>query len=97
MIPNSTGSSTGSRSGCRPRPGSLVDLTVETERPTTKEEVKNAAFAAAAGEGSLRGILDYSEDPIVSSDIVKSPYSSIFDAALTTGHRRHAGEGRVLV
>ena len=63
--------------------GSLVDLTVETERPTTKEEV-NAAFAAAAGEGSLRGILDYSEDPIVSSDIVKSPYSSIFDAALTT-------------
>ena len=63
--------------------GSLVDLTVETERPTTKEEV-NAAFAAAAGEGPLRGILEYSEDPIVSSDIVKSPYSSIFDAALTS-------------
>ena len=63
--------------------GSLVDLTVETERPTTKEEV-NAAFAAAAGEGPLRGILDYTEDPIVSSDIVKSPYSSIFDAGLTS-------------
>ena len=63
--------------------GSLVDLTVETERPTTKEKV-NAAFAAAASEGRLRGILEYTEDPIVSSDIVKSPYSSIFDASLTT-------------
>ena len=63
--------------------GSLVDLTVETERPTTKEKV-NAAFAAAASEGPLRGILEYTEDPIVSSDIVKSPYSSIFDASLTT-------------
>ena len=63
--------------------GSLVDLTVETERPTTKEEV-NAAFAAAAEEGPLMGILDYTEDPIVSSDIVKSTYSSIFDAGLTS-------------
>ncbi len=63
--------------------GSLVDLTVETVRPTSKEEV-NAAFAAAAGEGPLRGILDYTTDPIVSSDIVKSPYSSIFDAGLTS-------------
>jgi glyceraldehyde 3-phosphate dehydrogenase len=63
--------------------GSLVDLTVETERPTSKEKV-NAAFAAAASEGPLTGILDYTEDPIVSADIVKSPYSSIFDASLTT-------------
>ena len=63
--------------------GSLVDLTVETERATTKEEV-NAAFAAAAAEGPLMGILDYTEDPIVSSDIVKSTYSSIFDAGLTS-------------
>jgi glyceraldehyde 3-phosphate dehydrogenase len=63
--------------------GSLVDLTVETERPTTKDEV-NAAFAAAAEEGPLHGILDYTEDPIVSSDIVKSTYSSIFDAGLTS-------------
>jgi glyceraldehyde 3-phosphate dehydrogenase len=62
--------------------GSLVDLTVETERPTTKEEV-NAAFAAAAA-GPLKGILDYTEDPIVSSDIVKSAYSSIFDSKLTS-------------
>ena len=43
----------------------------------------NAAFAAQADTGALAGILRYSEDPIVSSDIVKSPYSAIFDAPLT--------------
>jgi glyceraldehyde 3-phosphate dehydrogenase len=63
--------------------GSLVDLTVETLRPTTKEEV-NAAFRDAADRGSLEGILDYTEDPIVSADIVGSPYSAIFDASLTS-------------
>jgi glyceraldehyde 3-phosphate dehydrogenase len=63
--------------------GSLVDLTIEAERSTTKDEV-NAAFAAAAADGPLSGILEYTEAPIVSSDIVKSPYSSIFDAGLTT-------------
>ena len=61
--------------------GSIVDLTIETERPTTVEEV-NAAFRAAA-EGPLEGILRYSEGPLVSSDIVKSPYSAIVDAPLT--------------
>jgi glyceraldehyde 3-phosphate dehydrogenase len=63
--------------------GSLVDLTVETSRPTTTEEV-NAAFRDAAGSGSLEGILDFTEDPIVSADIVGSPYSAIFDASLTS-------------
>jgi glyceraldehyde 3-phosphate dehydrogenase len=63
--------------------GSLVDLTVEAERPTDAEEI-NAAFRERAGAGRLVGILAYSEDPIVSSDIVKSPYSSIFDAPLTS-------------
>ena len=63
--------------------GSLVDLTVEVERPTTAEDV-NALFAARADDGELAGILRYSEEPLVSSDIVKSPYSSIFDAPLTT-------------
>ena len=63
--------------------GSLVDLTVEVERPTSVEEV-NALFAARADRGELAGILQYSEEPLVSSDIVKSPYSSIFDAPLTT-------------
>jgi glyceraldehyde 3-phosphate dehydrogenase (phosphorylating) len=63
--------------------GSLVDLTVELERATSVDEV-NALFAARADRGDLAGILLYSEEPLVSSDIVKSPYSSIFDAPLTT-------------
>ncbi|HEY7708198.1 MAG TPA: erythrose-4-phosphate dehydrogenase, partial [Gaiellaceae bacterium] len=63
--------------------GSLVDLTVETERPTSVEEV-NAIFEARADRGELEGILMYSEEPLVSSDVVKSTYSSIFDAPLTT-------------
>lgn len=61
--------------------GSITDLTVETTRQTTVEEI-NAAFKAAA-EGPLKGILKYTEDPIVSSDIVSDPHSSIFDAGLT--------------
>jgi glyceraldehyde 3-phosphate dehydrogenase len=63
--------------------GSLVDLTVETERPTTVEEI-NSLFHERADTGLLEGILRYSEEPLVSSDIVKSPFSAIFDAPLTT-------------
>jgi glyceraldehyde 3-phosphate dehydrogenase len=63
--------------------GSLVDLTVETERATSAEEI-NAAFERLADHGALEGILAYTEDPIVSADIVKSSYSSIFDASLTS-------------
>ena len=63
--------------------GSLVDLTIEAERATSTEEV-NEAFRGHADIGWMTGILAYSEDPIVSSDIVKSPYSSIFDAPLTS-------------
>jgi glyceraldehyde 3-phosphate dehydrogenase len=63
--------------------GSCVDLTVETERATSAEEI-NAAFRERANTGALEGILDYTEDPIVSADIVRSPYSSIFDAGLTS-------------
>jgi glyceraldehyde 3-phosphate dehydrogenase len=59
--------------------GSATDLTFEAGRETTVEEV-NAAFKAAA-EGPLKGILKYTEDPIVSSDIVTDPHSCIFDAA----------------
>jgi glyceraldehyde 3-phosphate dehydrogenase len=62
--------------------GSATDLTVELGRETTKDEV-NAAFKRAA-EGSLKGYLEYTEDPIVSSDIVTSPASCTFDAGLTT-------------
>ncbi len=62
--------------------GSVVDLVCEVARPTSAEEV-NAAFADKADSGSLEGILKYNEDPIVSTDIVSSPYSSVFDAPLT--------------
>jgi glyceraldehyde 3-phosphate dehydrogenase (phosphorylating) len=62
--------------------GSLVDLVVTVEKATDIDEV-NAAFAERADSGPLEGILQYTEDPIVSSDIEQSPYSSIFDAGLT--------------
>ncbi|GAA2742684.1 MULTISPECIES: type I glyceraldehyde-3-phosphate dehydrogenase [Kitasatospora] len=61
--------------------GSITDLVVTLEREVTKDEV-NAAFQKAA-EGPLKGILAYTEDPIVSSDIVNDPASCIFDAQLT--------------
>ncbi|WP_028932257.1 type I glyceraldehyde-3-phosphate dehydrogenase [Pseudonocardia spinosispora] len=61
--------------------GSATDLTATVGRETTAEEV-NAAMKAAA-EGPLKGVLLYTEDPIVSSDIVTDPHSCIFDAGLT--------------
>src|SRR5919107_4139529 len=61
--------------------GSVVDLVVRVGRETTVDEV-NDVFRAAAG-GPLEGILQHIDDPIVSSDIQKSPYSCIFDAPLT--------------
>jgi glyceraldehyde 3-phosphate dehydrogenase len=62
--------------------GSVVDLTVECARETSVEEV-NAALKAASESGPLRGILAYTEDEIVSSDIVGSQFSSIVDSQLT--------------
>ena len=61
--------------------GSATDLTVQLKKPATKEEI-NAAMKAAA-EGSMKGFLSYTEDPIVSSDIVTDPASCIFDSGLT--------------
>ncbi len=61
--------------------GSITDLTVTASRPVSLDEVK-AAYKAAA-EGPMKGILKYTEDEIVSSDIVTDPHSSIFDAGLT--------------
>jgi glyceraldehyde 3-phosphate dehydrogenase len=60
--------------------GSITDLTVQASRPVTVDEVKSAYKAAA--EGDLKGILRYTEDEIVSSDIVSDPHSSIFDSGL---------------
>ena len=61
--------------------GSATDLTFTASRETSVEEVNGAIRAAA--EGSLRGILTYTEDPIVSTDIVTDPASCIFDAPIT--------------
>jgi glyceraldehyde 3-phosphate dehydrogenase len=62
--------------------GSVVDLVFKPSRDVTAEEV-NAAIAGKADSGPLAGILQYTEDPIVSTDINQSPYSSIFDSKLT--------------
>ncbi len=75
---------------------SLVDLTVELERPTSVEEL-NAAVREQADTGALAGILEYSEDPLVSSDIIGSAYSSVFDSGPDDGGGRHAGQGHRLV
>ncbi|MCL2769386.1 MAG: type I glyceraldehyde-3-phosphate dehydrogenase, partial [Solirubrobacterales bacterium] len=63
--------------------GSVVDLTVECERATSVEEV-NGALREAAEQGPMRGVLAYTEDPIVSTDVVSSPFSSIVDGLLTS-------------
>ena len=63
--------------------GSLVDLTIEASRETSADEL-NALFQWHSDVGPLQGILDYSDEALVSSDIVGSPYSAVFDAPLTT-------------
>jgi glyceraldehyde 3-phosphate dehydrogenase len=63
--------------------GSIVDLTFVAAKETTVDEV-NAAFAEAAASGPLQGILQYTTDPIVSSDIAGNPHSSIVDGLLTS-------------
>lgn len=64
--------------------GSITDLVATLSREVTVEEI-NAAMKAAA-EGPMKGILKYTEDPIVSSDIVGDPHSSIFDAGITSAN-----------
>jgi glyceraldehyde 3-phosphate dehydrogenase len=67
--------------------GSIVDLVVEAPRPVGRDEV-NAAFRNAAESGPLSGILRYADEPLVSSDIVRSPYSCVFDSQLTMSEGR---------
>jgi glyceraldehyde 3-phosphate dehydrogenase len=62
--------------------GSITDFTTNLKKAASVEDI-NAAFKAAAAKGDLKGILKYTEDPIVSSDIVNDPHSSIFDAGMT--------------
>ena len=60
---------------------SVVDLVVNFKKETSVEEINKAIKAAA--EGELKGILQYTEDPIVSTDIIGNPHSSVFDAKMT--------------
>jgi glyceraldehyde 3-phosphate dehydrogenase len=62
--------------------GSITDFTANVKRKASVAEI-NEAYRAAAAKGDLKGILEYTEDPIVSSDIVNNPASSIFDAGMT--------------
>ncbi|NDD87084.1 MAG: aldehyde dehydrogenase, partial [Actinobacteria bacterium] len=61
--------------------GSITDFVATLKKPATKDEI-NAAFKAAAS-GELKGILEYTDAPIVSSDIVTNPHSCVFDSELT--------------
>ena len=76
--------------------GSLVDLTFEAARETSVDEV-NEALRSRADSGDLAGILQFTEDPIVSTDIVHNPFSSIVDGGTHVGDRRHARQDGRLV
>src|SRR5256714_5218936 len=82
VIPELNGKLNGSAIRAPVPTGSVIDLTFEAARETSVEEI-NDLFRAQADTGPLEGILAYTEDPIVSSDIEKSPYSAIFDSQLT--------------
>jgi glyceraldehyde 3-phosphate dehydrogenase len=82
VLPDLNGKLTGFAVRAPVPTGSVVDLTFQASKDTSPEEV-NEAVKAQADQGDLKGILAYSEDPIVSTDIVESPYSSIFDSPLT--------------
>jgi glyceraldehyde 3-phosphate dehydrogenase len=81
VVPNLAGKLDGMAMRVPVPDGSTVDLVVELDRDVTVEEV-NAAVKAAA-EGPMAGIMEYVEDPIVSTDIIGNPHSSIFDAGGT--------------
>jgi glyceraldehyde 3-phosphate dehydrogenase len=83
VVPELDGKMTGFAVRAPVPTGSVVDLTLDVARETTVDEV-NEVFRAKSDTGALAGILQYSEDPIVSSDIIKNPYSAIFDAPLTS-------------
>jgi glyceraldehyde 3-phosphate dehydrogenase len=81
VLPNLAGKLDGMAMRVPVPDGSTVDLVVELNRDVTVEEV-NAAVKAAA-DGPLKGILQYSEDALVSTDIIGNPHSSIFDSGST--------------
>ncbi|GAA2327979.1 type I glyceraldehyde-3-phosphate dehydrogenase [Streptomyces cuspidosporus] len=88
VLPNLDGKLSGDSIRVPVPVGSIVELNTTVARDVTRDDVL-AAYRAAAEEGPLVGILEYSEDPLVSADIVGNPASSIFDAALTRVDGRH--------
>jgi len=83
VLPELNGKLSGSSYRVPVPTGSIVDLTVITEREDLTADEVNAAYAKAAADGRLAGFLQYNEDQIVSSDIQGNAYSSIFDSTLT--------------
>ncbi|MBS1675090.1 MAG: type I glyceraldehyde-3-phosphate dehydrogenase [Actinobacteria bacterium] len=83
VLPELNGKLSGSSYRVPVPTGSIVDLTLITEREDLTVDEVNAAYAKAAAEGRLNGYLQYNEDAIVSSDIQGNPFSSIFDSTLT--------------
>jgi glyceraldehyde 3-phosphate dehydrogenase len=83
VLPELNGKLSGSSYRVPVPTGSIVDLTIVTPTEGLTAETINAAYRAAASEGRLAGYLQYTEDPLVSSDIQLNPHSSIFDAQLT--------------
>ncbi|MCO5995928.1 type I glyceraldehyde-3-phosphate dehydrogenase [Actinoallomurus rhizosphaericola] len=87
VLPNLDGKLSGDSIRVPVPVGSIVELNTTVSREVTRDEVL-AAYRAAA-DGALKGILEYEDDPVVSSDIVGRPASSVFDAALTRVDGRH--------
>ena len=87
VLPNLDGKLSGDSIRVPVPVGSIVELNTTVARDVTLEDVL-AAYRTAA-EGPLAGVLEYSEDPLVSSDITGNPHSSIFDSALTRVEGRH--------
>jgi glyceraldehyde 3-phosphate dehydrogenase (phosphorylating) len=87
VLPNLDGKLSGDSIRVPVPVGSIVELNTTVAREVTRDEIL-AAYRAAA-EGPLQGVLEYSEDPLVSSDITGNPASSIFDAALTRVDGKH--------
>ena len=83
VLPELNGKLSGSSYRVPVPTGSIVDLTIVTPTEGLTIDQVNAAYAAAAADGALVGYLEYTEDPIVSSDIQGNPHSSIFDSELT--------------
>ncbi len=83
VLPELNGKLSGSSYRVPVPTGSIVDLTIVTPTEGLTVDQVNAAYQAAAADGALAGYLEYTEDPIVSSDIQLNPHSSVFDSELT--------------